>query len=58
LGPGIQGCFSPLSFSWTGRLRRMELWSPLANYSKGKSQWGGEGDGNTGPDLLNALAEN
>jgi len=36
----------------------MELWSPLANYSKGKSQWGGEGDGNTGPDLLNALAEN
>lgn len=58
MGPGImQGCLSLLSVSWTGRLRRMEPWSSLTNYSKSKSKWGGEGNGSTGFDLLNALAE-
>lgn len=54
----MQGCLSSPSVSWTGRLRRMETWSSLANYSKGKCKWGGGSNGNTGSDLLNAVAEN
>lgn len=46
------------SVSWTGRLRMVAPWSSLAKYHKSKSKWGGEGDGNTGSDLLNTLAEN
>lgn len=51
LCPGImQEFLSPLSISRTRRLRRRELRFSLANYDKGKSNWGEERDGNTDSD--------
>lgn len=46
------------SVSWTGKLRTMEPWSSHANYNKSKSNRGGEWDGISGFDLLNAVAGN
>lgn len=46
----MQEFLSPLSISRTGRLRRRELRSSLANYDKSKSNWGEERDGNTDSD--------